>query len=136
MCRSVPQMPVHRTRIFTSLMPGSGSGTSSNHRPRAARLFTSAFISVSFGKTIDRIKQSRRSIPTRRSSSSHFFDLMREGSSEMSGKEKTGARFNTQALAEPAVRTLTEPVLCETTGCREGSVVSLEHNLQCQLDLP
>ena len=54
----------------------------------------------------------------------------------MSGKEKTGARFNTQALAEPAVRTLTEPVLCETTGCPGGSVARLEHNLQRQLDLP
>jgi len=54
----------------------------------------------------------------------------------MSRKEKTGARFNIQALAEPGARTLTEPVLCETTGCREGSVASLEHNLQCQLDLP
>ena len=54
----------------------------------------------------------------------------------MSRKEKTGACFNIQALAVPGARTLTEPVLCETTGCREGSVVSLEHNLQCQLDLP
>src|SRR5579864_6286515 len=45
MCRSVPQIPVASTRIFTSLMPGSGSGTFSSHRPRSARLFTSAFIS-------------------------------------------------------------------------------------------
>ena len=36
-------MPVARTRIFTSLMPISGSGTSSSQRPRSARLFTSAF---------------------------------------------------------------------------------------------
>ena len=54
----------------------------------------------------------------------------------MSRKEKTGARFNIQALAEPGARTLTEPVLYETMGCREDSVTSLEHNLQCQLDLP
>ena len=54
----------------------------------------------------------------------------------MFGEEKTGASFNTQALAEPVVRTLTEPVLCETTGCREDSVASLEHNLQRQLNLP
>src|ERR1700686_5223036 len=37
-------MPVHKTRIFTSLMPGSGSATSPNHRPREALLFTKAFI--------------------------------------------------------------------------------------------
>src|SRR6266576_1148529 len=134
MCRSVPQIPAHRTRIFTSLMPGSGSGTSSSHRPRAARLFTRAFISISFGTTIE-LEQSRRRFPTQRSSSSHFFDWMREGSSEMSGKEKTGAGFKTQALPEPVARTLTEPVLCDTTGCREDSVTSLEHNLQRQLDL-
>ncbi len=53
----------------------------------------------------------------------------------MSGKEKTGAGFKTQALPEPVARTLTEPVLCDTTGCREDSVTSLEHNLQRQLDL-
>src|SRR5260370_31310704 len=44
MCRSVPQMPVGRTRILTSLMPTWGSGTSSSHRPRASRLLTGAFI--------------------------------------------------------------------------------------------
>src|ERR1700721_4105013 len=44
MCRSVPQIPVHSTRILTSLMPGSGSGTFSSHRPRSARLLTKAFI--------------------------------------------------------------------------------------------
>jgi hypothetical protein len=36
-------MPVFSTRIFTSLMPISGSGTSSSHNPRSARLFTNAF---------------------------------------------------------------------------------------------
>src|ERR1700693_2455197 len=44
MCRSVPQIPVHSTRIFTSLIPGDGSGTFSSHNPSAARLFTKAFI--------------------------------------------------------------------------------------------
>src|SRR6185312_13463162 len=42
--RSVPQMPVARTRIFTSLMPACGSGTSSIQRPRAAFALTRAFI--------------------------------------------------------------------------------------------
>ncbi len=44
----VPQMPVARTRILTSLMPISGSGTSSSHRPRSSRLFTNAFTLVPF----------------------------------------------------------------------------------------
>src|ERR1700694_4174564 len=44
MCRSVPQIPVQSTRILTSLMPGSGSGTFSSQRPRAARFLTRAFI--------------------------------------------------------------------------------------------
>src|SRR5580704_6364650 len=44
MCRSVPQIPVHSTRIFTSLLPGSGSGTFSSQRPRSAWLLTRAFI--------------------------------------------------------------------------------------------
>src|ERR1700688_1185454 len=44
MCRSVPQIPVHSTRIFTSLIPGDGSGTFSSHNPSAAWLFTKAFI--------------------------------------------------------------------------------------------
>src|SRR5580692_12016565 len=44
MCKSVPQIPVQSTRILTSLMPGSGSGTSSSQRPRSARLLTRAFI--------------------------------------------------------------------------------------------
>src|SRR5687768_10857726 len=43
MCRSVPQMPVRWMRILTSLMPTSGSGTSSSQRPGSARLFTRAF---------------------------------------------------------------------------------------------
>src|ERR1041385_662276 len=46
MCRSVPQMPVFQTRILTSLIPGSGTGTSSTHSPRSALFFTSAFIVV------------------------------------------------------------------------------------------
>src|SRR5689334_12720361 len=45
MCKSVPQIPVLSTRILTSLMPGSGSGTFSSHSPRASRLLTRAFIS-------------------------------------------------------------------------------------------
>ena len=45
-CRSVPQMPVTSTRIRTSLMPNSGTGTSSSQRPGSGRLFTSAFISA------------------------------------------------------------------------------------------
>src|SRR3954468_20551054 len=44
MCTSVPQMPVRCTRIRTSLMPYSGSGTSSSQRPGSGRLFTSARI--------------------------------------------------------------------------------------------
>ena len=42
MCRSVPQMPVLRTRISTSLIPTSGSGTSSSQSPGSAFAFTSA----------------------------------------------------------------------------------------------
>src|ERR1017187_4034023 len=37
-------MPVCRTLTNTSLMPISGSSTSSSHRPRSALLLTSAFI--------------------------------------------------------------------------------------------
>src|ERR1039458_2415112 len=44
MCRSVPQIPVMRTRTLTSLMPISGSGTSSSQRPQLGLLFTRAFI--------------------------------------------------------------------------------------------
>src|SRR5437868_13877755 len=47
MWRSVPQIAVRLTRIFTSLAPASGSGTSSSHRPRARSFFTSAFIKSS-----------------------------------------------------------------------------------------
>src|SRR5579863_5113053 len=36
MWRSVPQMPVLRTRMRTSLIPTSGSGTSSSHSPSRA----------------------------------------------------------------------------------------------------
>ena len=42
MCRSVPQMPVLRTRIRTSLIPISGSGTSSSQSPGSAFALTSA----------------------------------------------------------------------------------------------
>ena len=42
--QSVPQIPVASTRIFTSLIPGDGSGTFSSHKPFAAWLFTKAFI--------------------------------------------------------------------------------------------
>ena len=44
MCRSVPQIPVRSTRISTSLIPTSGSGTSSSHSPGSAWAFTSARI--------------------------------------------------------------------------------------------
>src|SRR4051794_11426715 len=44
MCRSVPQIPVRSTRIRTSLMPISGSGTSWSHSPGSGRAFTSARI--------------------------------------------------------------------------------------------
>src|SRR5260370_22171254 len=46
MCRSVPQMPARRTLIRTSLIPISGSGTSSSHSPGSRLLLTSAFILV------------------------------------------------------------------------------------------
>src|SRR6266436_869146 len=42
MCRSVPQIPVFETRIRTSLIPISGSGTSSSQRPSVALALTSA----------------------------------------------------------------------------------------------
>src|SRR4051794_35764992 len=44
MCRSVPQIPVRSTRISTSLIPNSGSGTSSSHRPGSPWAFTRARI--------------------------------------------------------------------------------------------
>ncbi len=43
MWTSVPQIPVVPTRIKTSLIPNSGSGTSSSQTPGSARLLTSAF---------------------------------------------------------------------------------------------
>src|SRR5262245_21276771 len=43
MCRSVPQMPVRRTRISTSPGPGFGWGTSWSHSPGSAFALTSAF---------------------------------------------------------------------------------------------
>ena len=43
MWTSVPQIPVMPTRIRTSLIPISGSATSSSQTPGSARLFTSAF---------------------------------------------------------------------------------------------
>ena len=49
MCTSVPQIPVRLTRIRTSLIPISGSGTSSSQRPASARLLTSAFTSFCSG---------------------------------------------------------------------------------------
>src|SRR6476646_8418756 len=45
MCRSVPQMPVRNTRIFTSPGPASGSGRSTNSRPGCAAGLYNAFIS-------------------------------------------------------------------------------------------
>ena len=36
MCRSVPQMPVRSTRIFTSSRPAAGSGRSTSSKPGAA----------------------------------------------------------------------------------------------------
>src|ERR1035438_7792859 len=44
MWTSVPQIPVLRTRIRTSLIPMVGSGMSSSQRPRSALLLTSAFM--------------------------------------------------------------------------------------------
>ena len=43
MWTSVPQIPVRSTRMRTSLIPTSGSGTSSSQRPGSARLLTRAF---------------------------------------------------------------------------------------------
>src|SRR5436190_19605678 len=43
MCRSVPPMPVRRTRISTSPGPGCGSGTSRSHSPGRASALTRAF---------------------------------------------------------------------------------------------
>ncbi len=43
MCRSVPQIPVFSTLIRTSLMPISGSGTSSRLKPGPAAVFINAF---------------------------------------------------------------------------------------------
>ena len=48
MCRSVPQMPALSTRINTSLIPNSGSGTSASHNPGSARSLTNAFIAPQF----------------------------------------------------------------------------------------
>ena len=44
MCRSVPQTPLLRTRIDTSLMPIWGSGTSCNQRLGSAFALTRALI--------------------------------------------------------------------------------------------
>src|SRR5919197_6307868 len=44
MCRSVPQIPVLRTRIRTSLIPISGRGTSRSSSPGPAFVLTSASI--------------------------------------------------------------------------------------------
>src|SRR5581483_8812898 len=42
MCKSVPQIPVLRTAIRTSLIPSSGSGTSSSRNPGPRSALTSA----------------------------------------------------------------------------------------------
>ena len=44
MCRSVPQMPVDRTRTSTSFGPIAGTGTSTNESPGAGDSLTSALI--------------------------------------------------------------------------------------------
>ena len=44
MCTSVPQMLVLRILISTSLMPTSGTGTSSSQRPTSRFALTSAFM--------------------------------------------------------------------------------------------
>ncbi len=44
MCTSVPQMPVRKTLMSTSLIPIRGTGTSSSHRPGLASFFTRASI--------------------------------------------------------------------------------------------
>ena len=44
MCRSVPQMPVLKTRMSTSLIPMVGSGTSCSQRPGSDFALTSAFM--------------------------------------------------------------------------------------------
>ena len=49
MWRSVPQIAVRFTWILTSLTPGTGSGTSSSHSPRARSRLTKAFIGPSPG---------------------------------------------------------------------------------------
>src|SRR5258706_15305969 len=72
MCKSVPQMPVHKARIFTSLIPGSGSGTSANHRPQAAWLFTRAFIPAPLEDNRSNKNGRAGYILTRHSLSSHF----------------------------------------------------------------
>src|SRR3954466_15217774 len=44
MWTSVPQMPVRRISISTSLMPVSGTGTSSSQRPSSGFFLTRAFM--------------------------------------------------------------------------------------------
>src|SRR5579859_3051030 len=60
MCRSVPQMPVRRTRIRTSPGPGVGSGTSRSQSPGAASAFTRAFKNRALAKSRLRALGSRR----------------------------------------------------------------------------
>src|SRR5947209_5492630 len=55
MWTSVPQMPVRRTSISTSLMPYSGTGTSSIHSPTSAFFLTSARIVFFMGSPIARV---------------------------------------------------------------------------------
>src|SRR5436190_20399418 len=51
MCRSVPQIDAFNTRISTSSLPTSGTGTSSSHRPGSRLVFTTAFINFCTRKT-------------------------------------------------------------------------------------
>src|SRR5690606_6538365 len=50
MCRSVPQIAVFSTLIRTSFGPGTGTGTSSIHRPLAVSRLTSAFMVADIGR--------------------------------------------------------------------------------------
>src|SRR6185437_8812533 len=53
-CRSVPQIPVLWTRIRTSLIPISGSGTSSSHRPCSGLALIRARIRAATVQTVGR----------------------------------------------------------------------------------
>ena len=62
MCRSVPQIPVARTRTSTSPGPTAGSGMSSSSRPGPGSHLTSAFTSRSYarGRPFDRLQGADR----------------------------------------------------------------------------